>query len=580
MRPFIIGTLLVTLPLGIGKVVPQELQKVTVGLSFSVEEYDPSTPSKEVIKCKVRNNTDKAIQVPAGYDGYKIRLHSTRSYMPRTETLEEARSVLVRIPNSKDDLKLVRIEPGKEQVVFEFPLDELLLRGRTKDRILEWDWPDWPLNSTPPFSPIYRKTDVNQEERERLVGCVFFTVRLKIGEQYVISNSAPLKVKTATDLKKDANKKADKSEGPSIVFDYRPSAGVPSEALDQKPSSPQTWPKLQELTDEIKTVRIRYFNKVSWTNEEQVRRYVRGYLANKSQATWGFQIWSQSVGVPEIECVIEYTDECLKKFGKPGYPEGRLLIWNTESCFRDVSGRWWFVNTFDHFHRFHPKGNRAYKEGVWIFQGPRNIVGAGTDTVVTLEKKQGKWLISYRYIRHFSVNDNKPPQETVTGPYEFSVAGPVLEYQGLNGVEKISYRFDGDSLVMPAVVRLDERTWMLQTTSTLYDTAKKTEMTRPEKYLWCCQSDPTMTHQGEAEFPPYGKQEGASKAQYTYIFSQEKDKAGRTTYILRFLVATKDKKDASESCRLTWNTEEVIHIEARSLPPQWHQRTYSLKRRP
>ena len=26
--------------------------------------------------------------------------------------------------------------------------------------------------------------------------------------------------------------------------------------------------------------------------------------------------------------------------------------------FRDATGRWWFVNAFDHFHRSHPKGNR------------------------------------------------------------------------------------------------------------------------------------------------------------------------------------------------------------------------------
>jgi len=223
------------------------------------------------------------------------------------------------------------------------------------------------------------------------------------------------------------------------------------------------------------------------------------------------------------------------------------------------------------------KTTTGLKEGVWIFQGPRNILGVASDTFVTLEKKQANWLISYRHIQHFSVNDNKPPQETVVGPYEITVAGPALEYQGPDGVEKITYRFDGDSLVMPAVVRLDERTWMMQTTSALYDPAKKAKTTRSEKYVWRCQSDPTKIDQGEAEFPPFGKQEGGSKGQYTYIFSQEKDKAGRTISLLRFLNASKDMKDATESCRLTWDAEGAIQIEARSLPPDWHQRKYSPK---
>ena len=202
------------------------------------------------------------------------------------------------------------------------------------------------------------------------------------------------------------------------------------------------------------------------------------------------------------------------------------------------------------------------------------FLGAGRDTVIKLEEKQNKWFISYRYMDHFSVNSKKPPEETVAGPFAVTVTGPVLEYKGPNGVEKISYRFDGTSLVMPAVVRLDARTWMFQTTETLRDPSKNTSITRPEKYVWRCQADPTKIHQGEAEFPPFGSQVGAAKGQYTYVFSQEKDTASRTISVLRFLNASKDNKNATESCRLTWDAEGAIQFYARS-EPRIHQLKYS-----
>ena len=154
-------------------------------------------------------------------------------------------------------------------------------------------------------------------------------------------------------------------EGPAIVFDNRPDAGVPPEARAQEPDgkdadgAPRT---LHAMTDgTIKAVRIRYFNRATWAGEEQARDYVAGFLADVSLDGFGFQIWSEAVGRPEIECVVEFSDAFLDRLrlaGKPGQREGRLLIWNTESCFRDAAGRWRFVTAFDHFHRAHPNGDR------------------------------------------------------------------------------------------------------------------------------------------------------------------------------------------------------------------------------
>ena len=65
--------------------------------------------------------------------------------------------------------------------------------------------------------------------------------------------------------------------------------------------------------------------------------------------------------MPEIEGVVEFTDEYRNKLfaEKKDCREGRLLIWNTEACFRDATGRWYFVTAFDQFHRSHPKGDRS-----------------------------------------------------------------------------------------------------------------------------------------------------------------------------------------------------------------------------
>lgn len=153
---------------------------------------------------------------------------------------------------------------------------------------------------------------------------------------------------------------------PSIVFDNRPESGVPREALTQKSKRTAQPVEFYDLTDgTIKTIRIRYFNKETWKSEKEAIAYVAGFLGNRSSAAYGFQIWSQAVAVPEVECIVEFTDEHRRKLLAENKEchEGRLLIWNTESCFRDATGRWWFVDAFDQFHRSHPKGNRDNVRG-------------------------------------------------------------------------------------------------------------------------------------------------------------------------------------------------------------------------
>ena len=157
-----------------------------------------------------------------------------------------------------------------------------------------------------------------------------------------------------------------KSHEPAVIFDSRPEDGLPLEAeaqmramLSNKSAAGKS-SNLESLAgNKIKTVRIRYYDKKTWASKEQVSKYVAGFLTRKLPAG-RYPVWSEGLAMPEIECIVEFTDEYRKKLFAERQPchEGRLLLWETESCFRDATGKWWFIGLFDYFHKFHPKGSR------------------------------------------------------------------------------------------------------------------------------------------------------------------------------------------------------------------------------
>jgi hypothetical protein len=113
---------------------------------------------------------------------------------------------------------------------------------------------------------------------------------------------------------------------PEIVFDNRPETGIPSEARNQKPPKLKDPPKSLDAltTGEIKTVRVRYFDKKTWKTEDLAGTYVAGLFESKGVEIYESQVWSQGVGVPEMECIIEYTKERQRNGTYSG--EGRLLV--------------------------------------------------------------------------------------------------------------------------------------------------------------------------------------------------------------------------------------------------------------
>jgi hypothetical protein len=137
----------------------------------------------------------------------------------------------------------------------------------------------------------------------------------------------------------------------SIRFEIQtnpPEIGIPEEARRQKMIHDDSHGTIAQLLgDTLDSVTVRYFSNI-WTNQEQVSDYVLGMLADKRTETYSWQVWSQLVGEPEIDCLLTFKN----------HRQGRLLVWGTAVCLRDEKGRWWFVNVFDYFHLKNPRGTR------------------------------------------------------------------------------------------------------------------------------------------------------------------------------------------------------------------------------
>jgi hypothetical protein len=150
--------------------------KVSVDLSFSVREYDPRKPGKATLKCVVRNDTKQAVEVPVGYDARAVTLKG------------DALTLYRRGMKGQETVKWFRVEPGKEQVVFELPLAEILSGNRRRDSAWMWSWERRPA---PPPSPIHAHRKTGFVERAS------FVVRVEIGGVVLTSNPAVLKVKAS-----------------------------------------------------------------------------------------------------------------------------------------------------------------------------------------------------------------------------------------------------------------------------------------------------------------------------------------------------------------------------------------------
>ncbi len=188
---------------------PDPLPGVKVTLSISVNEYDPSVLSATTIKCIVENKSKQPIVVPIGYDGQVVRLCGKAPSMNWSETMRidlwhpgltpgGGRPEMISKPPKLDSQQVL---PGQQQVVFEFPLDAVLLnRGFPKTDMSinkDWYW-DWPARSTPPRTPI------NLPGRGDLAEKTALWATVAVGGKSLSSEETTLKVQSTESKKPNA----------------------------------------------------------------------------------------------------------------------------------------------------------------------------------------------------------------------------------------------------------------------------------------------------------------------------------------------------------------------------------------
>ena len=147
---------------------------VSIELSISVEEYDPSVPSKGVLKCVLHNNSTQSVRAPLGYDGSTAVLHGG------LVTLSPRKAP------TKDELKTAAVDPGKDEILFTLPLDDILLQGDKPGG--DWYW-NWMRRPEPPRSPVHKYRKVGYVDEAEFLAVVV------IGPDKIASNKVMLKVK-------------------------------------------------------------------------------------------------------------------------------------------------------------------------------------------------------------------------------------------------------------------------------------------------------------------------------------------------------------------------------------------------
>jgi len=202
-----------------------------------------------------------------------------------------------------------------------------------------------------------------------------------------------------------------------------------------------------------------------------------------------------------------------------------------------------------------PVPKAALKDGRWVLKPYRDILGRGTDTVITIRTADGQSTIQFTRIRHHGVAD-KPPTETVEGPFVVTAKDQILEYSSPEGARRYSFRFDGEVLVLPAIIPQDERTWMMESTQVFSkgreESAKK--FCAPKKSVWHCTQDPKQTPEGPARFPSTGSPDTRPQS---YVYEQGKDAKGNPITTLRFLEGPPGEAP-KEAARFTWDAQQNL----------------------
>jgi hypothetical protein len=104
--------------------------------------------------------------------------------------------------------------------------------------------------------------------------------------------------------------------------------------------------------------------------------------------------------------------------------------------------------------------------GRWIQRGPYDIIGAGTDEVLTIARDEHGWTLAITLVLHPSVNEASRALTRVEyAPTPLVWRAGCLEYPNPRQPacrERLTVDMVGERMMLPAIVRRDERTWEFQ----------------------------------------------------------------------------------------------------------------------
>jgi hypothetical protein len=164
--------------LGEGKAIESDpLSGMQLRLEIEDKEYDPAKGSKGKLRLVLKNDSVRAMEVPALYDGNTVVLKSANLTLQSQAAMRKALK--------GEAVKSASVGPGEERQLLELPLDTILMRDGMGSG--DWRW-DWPRRPAPPVSPIFKA------RKGGFVDRAMFQAEFHFGDRSVRSNVVALKV--------------------------------------------------------------------------------------------------------------------------------------------------------------------------------------------------------------------------------------------------------------------------------------------------------------------------------------------------------------------------------------------------
>ena len=181
--------------------------------------------------------------------------------------------------------------------------------------------------------------------------------------------------------------------------------------------------------------------------------------------------------------------------------------------------------------------------GIWRTYG-RGGVGHRRSVVTKIQIEDGKGQVTFRNIVESSGGGNwRVETYSVTGPYPAVVEGNILSYKKDGKTYEYTFRFEGKHLLMPTVLRADDRTWVFKSPQKGTVTLK-------------CEHDPSKVPFGKASYARFGVEK------LVYVYERGYYSAKTKTYLrsLRFMERTTDGP-LREEIRLFWDESGFLKVQ-------------------